>query len=69
MITSRSARGLMALKWMLKPCAKSTVAPCLRAFSIVDSPRSKATWSGTRMPTTSAPSTASATDLGAQPSS
>ncbi len=69
MITSMSSRGVIALKWMLKPCAKSTVEPGRSAGAIVDSQRSKTTWSGTRMPMTSASAMASATDLGAQPSS
>ena len=69
MMTSMSSRGAIALKWMLKPCAKSTVEPGLSAGPIVDSHSSNATWSGTRMPMTSASATASATDFGAQPSS
>ncbi len=52
---------------MLKPCVKRIVAPGWTAALIVSFQTSFCTWSGTKMPMMSAPTTASAGLFGVQP--
>ncbi len=67
MITFTSAGGTIWPKWMQKPCANSTVEPGRSAGATMSSQTCFWTWSGTKMPITSAPCTASAGDCGVQP--
>ena len=66
--TSRSLRGLICLKWMLKPCANSSVGAFLQATSRPASYRSFCARSGTSMATRSAPAAASAGSATLRPS-
>ncbi len=68
MHTSTVAGGLMALKWMLKPCAKNSALPSRKPGRISDSYTARCLVSGNKIMMTSASSAASRTLLTVKPS-